>query len=257
MRPFLPAAAIVVLAVLPACSNDDAGADGLTGVTWVLEAPSTGSLVDASPADARIDLTFDEEQAHGSSACNSYRGSYAVDGDALTFGPLASTQMACEQMLMDLEAAYLAALGDVTGFEVGNGALTLTGGDVTLTFTAEAEEEPLPLTGTTWRVTTIASADAVSSTIAGTELTAEFGDDGTVGGTDGCNRYHAEYSVSDGSITIGAFAGTLMACEPEIEQQAQAFREAMGSAAAYEIAGTSLSILDGSGNLLLGFEGTP
>jgi len=257
VRRALLAVAVALLIVVPSCSSaaDDTNTDRLTGVTWVLDASSMDSLVvDASPTDARIDLTLGAEEAFGTSACNSYRGSYALDGDRLTFGPFAATQMACEQPLMDLEAAYLAELGEVSGFEVeADGTLVLTGGDVALSFTAEV---PLALIGTTWRVTTIASANAVSSTIADTELTAGFGDDGTVTGTDGCNRYRAEYSASGGSITIGAPAGTFMACEPDVEQQARAFTGAMQAAAAYEISGTSLTLSDDAGNLLLVFDGS-
>lgn len=252
--------AVALLAFLliaaASCSSKDSGtgSDGLTGVTWVLDAASTGALVASPPENARVDLTFDAEEAYGTSGCNSYRGSYTVDGDGLTFGPLAATQMACEQPLMDLESHYLVALGDVSGFEVTAGeALVLTGGDTTLSFTAEV---PLPLVDTTWTVTTIASVNAVSSTIAGTELTAEFGKDATVTGSDGCNSYHAEYSASGSSLTIGQLAGTLMACEQDIDRQAQDFRQAMESAGAYEISGTSLTILDDVGNALLVFDGS-
>jgi heat shock protein HslJ len=251
--------AVVVLSLLlvsaASCSSKDSGtgADRLTGVTWVLDADSLDSLVDTPPADARIDLTFDAQKAHGTSGCNTYSGSYTVDGDGLTFGPLASTQMACDQPLMDLESAYLAALGDVTGFSVTVGkTLLLTGGGTDLSFSAETS---LPLTGTVWRATSISSNNAVSSTIAGTEVTAEFGTYGTLSGSDGCNRYHAEYSTSGTSLTVGTIAGTLMACEPDVDQQAQDFRHAMESASAYEISGTSLTILDDSGNALLTFEG--
>lgn len=255
MRVFLPAVAISLL--LAACGSDDGGqAASLEGTTWVLDAASMGELMDPVPADARVDLTFEDDQAGGTSGCNSYRGEYTVDGDSLSFGPLAATQMACEQPLMDLEAAYLAALADVSGFEVdAGGDLILTGGEVSLSYVAEPPPEPLPLTGTEWTLTTIASGDAVSSTIAETEVTAVFAEDGTVAGTDGCNRYVAEYSVSDGSMTIGDLAGTMMACEPDVAAQAQDVADAMAATASYEIDGSSLSLFDGDGDLLLVFEG--
>jgi heat shock protein HslJ len=248
----------VLLVAAASCSSAGSGTGSdLTGVTWVLDAASMGSLVASPPAEARVDLTFDAGEASGTSACNSYRGSYEVDGSDLTFGPMAGTQMACDQTLMDLESAYLAALGDVSGFELTDEALTLTGGDATLTYVAEPPPEPLPLTGTAWRLTTIASVDAVSSTVAGTEVTAEFGDEGTVAGSDGCNSYHAEYSVQGSSLTVGQLAGTLMACEEDVERQAREFAQAMEATARYEISGTSLTLLGEAGNGLLVFEGSP
>jgi heat shock protein HslJ len=257
MRARLPAATTVLVLLLAACSSGDDGADAsaLEGATWVLDAASMGSLTDTVPAEARVDLTFEAREARGTSACNSYSGSYTVDGDQLTFGPLASTQMACDEALMDLEAAYLAALGDVSGFEVSDEGLVLSDGDVSLSYEAEAPAEALPLVGTAWTLTSIATGDAVSSTIAGIEVMATFGEDGTVAGNDGCNQYHGPYSVSDGSIEIGELAGTLMACEPDVDRQAQDFREGMAAATAYEIDGTSLTLLDGAGSLLLAFDG--
>ena len=46
----------------------------------------------------------------GSSGCNTFTGSYTLDGINVTIGPLASTMMACEQPVMDQEAAFLKAL---------------------------------------------------------------------------------------------------------------------------------------------------
>ena len=67
--------------------------------------------------------------ASGSTGCNSLSGTYATDGTALTFGPLATTRMACEESLMAQEAAVLEALAAVSGWEIdADGRLHLTGG---------------------------------------------------------------------------------------------------------------------------------
>ena len=257
MRGLLPAVVFAIL--LAACGSDDGGAQGptLEGTTWVLDDASMGSLVEAVPSEARIDLTLEAGQAQGTSACNTYSGSYTLDGDQLTFGPFAATQMACDQPLMDLEAAYLAALGDVSSYAIdAEGTLVLSGGDMSISYTEEVPPEPLPLTGTEWRLTTIASETAVSSTIAGTEITASFGEDGTVEGSDGCNRYNAGYEVADGTLTFGPLATTKMACEPDVQQQATRFAAALEATAAYEIEGTSLTLLDEAGSPLLVFDGS-
>jgi heat shock protein HslJ len=178
----LPLVPLVLLSCASGGGDGESSPAGsLGGVTWVLDSASMGSLVETVPSDARVDLRFDGERANGRAACNSYGGPYAVDGEKLSFGSFAVTLMACEPPLMDLESAYLTALGSVDGYQVAAGGrgLVLTGGNVALTFVAEEPVTPLPLTGTTWRLTTIATGtDAVSSTIAGTEVTAVFGDDG-------------------------------------------------------------------------------
>jgi hypothetical protein len=92
------------------------------------------------------------------------------------------TAMACKQPLMDLESAYIAALGDVTGYQVTGDqtGLVLTGGTAALTFTPQPAEAALSLEQTDWTLTTIATpaSQAVSSTIAGTKVTALFDGDG-------------------------------------------------------------------------------
>lgn len=88
--------------------------------------------VDGAPA-----LTASEERApfihfdrgppprvSGATGCNRFAGSYALDGATLTFGPLASTKMACPDG-MEQERAILQALGDVREWRVVDGTLEL------------------------------------------------------------------------------------------------------------------------------------
>jgi heat shock protein HslJ len=114
------AIASCLLLTLFACASDSSSAGtstggDLTGVTWVLDQASMMTLVDAVPKDARIDIAFDGTQVHGRSACNTYGGSYEANSDdgTLSISQLAGTQMACGG-LMDIESAYLAALGNFT-----------------------------------------------------------------------------------------------------------------------------------------------
>jgi len=53
----------------------------------------------SSPGDTSVYIAFNENQvAYGFSGCNRFRGSYELtSASALTFGPLASTKMACPQ----------------------------------------------------------------------------------------------------------------------------------------------------------------
>jgi heat shock protein HslJ len=193
--------------VLVACADSGGGetsipthADELIGTTWQLDESSIASLVSGQPKDAVVTLEFADGQARGTAACNSYGGAYqASDDGKLSFESFAVTQMGCDQPLMALESAYLAALGQVTDFAV-EGNLALTGGDITLEFDVVVPPEPLPLVGTIWTLTTVASGDAVSSTIAGTDTTAELAPDGTITGKADCNRYHGTYTEGGGGL---------------------------------------------------------
>jgi len=257
-------ASCALLTLLACASNDSAGdattGGDLTGVTWVLDHASMMTLVDTVPTGARIDIRFDGAEVQGRAACNSYGGGYEADAStgALSFSDLASTQMACDPPLMDLESAYLGAIGDVTGYQVtGNQTgLVLTGGTAALTFTPEAPAEALPLEGTAWTLTTIATPDsqAVSSTIAGTKVTAQF-DAGAVSGSAGCNTYHGTYETSDGSLTFGPLSATRKMCEQDVSTQEEQFLAAFDATASFTIDGDQLSLSDDAGQMLLQFSG--
>lgn len=248
-----------------ACSSNSSSSGGsspggdLTGVAWVLDDASMMTLVDSVPNDARIDIAFDGTQVHGRSACNTYGGSYEANSDegTLTISQLAGTQMACGN-LMDLESAYLAALGDVTGYQVTGDqtGLLLTGGTAALTFVPEAPMQPLPLEGTAWTLTTIATPDtqAVSSTIAGTKVTALF-DTGSVSGSGGCNGYNGAYESDGSSLTFGGMASTQRLCEQDVSDQEQVYFAALDATASYAIEGDQLTLSDAGGQMLLQFSG--
>jgi heat shock protein HslJ len=176
--------------VLVACADDGGGStDGgstdpaaIEGIEWSLDRGSIASLISDAPQDAVVTIEFEDREVGGRAACNSYGGAYQARNDgSIAFEAFSVTEMACDEPLMALESAYLAALGQVTGFNV-EGDLTLAGGDVTLRFNAVPAPEPLPLVGTAWTLTTIASGDTVSSTIAGTDTTAELTVEGSIAG---------------------------------------------------------------------------
>lgn len=67
-------------------------------------------------------------RASGFAGCNRFSGTYTLSGDTLSFGPLASTKMACPQG-NDVEVAYLAALGKVRTYTTSDSVLTLRATD--------------------------------------------------------------------------------------------------------------------------------
>jgi len=230
--------------------------EALVGHEWTLDASSVASLAGEVPAGAIVTIAFEDGQASGRAACNSYGGAYdAGDDGSLSFESFAVTAMACEEPLMSLESAYLEALGAVTGFGV-DGKLTLHGDEIDLTFDEEVSPVALPLVGTTWTLTTIASGDAVSSVLNGTDVTAVFTADATVSGSAGCNRYSGSYTWTGDQLSFSPLATTKMACADDVMAQESAFLASMEQVASLAIEGSQLTLADGSGALLLGFDGT-
>lgn len=79
------------------------------------------------------------------------------------------------------------------------------------------------LEGTSWVLDELPAGRV----LVGDAPTAQF-EAGQVRGTDGCNRYSAPFTVSGSRLSVGqGGAATLMACPPEVMEQARAFRDAL------------------------------
>jgi heat shock protein HslJ len=115
----------LLLAGCPGASEHAGGAAApIVGPVWVAEeiagAPASG--------DAPITLQLGADgRASGRGGCNGYGGSYTLAGEALHFGPLAATKMACAPEAMDQEQRYFDTLAQVARYAVADdGALLLT-----------------------------------------------------------------------------------------------------------------------------------
>lgn len=101
-------------------------------------------------------------------------------------------------------------------------------------------------------------ANAAGETVAAMsdrEVTLEFGADGRVSGSAGCNQYFAAYTVDESNLTISDAGSTMMACDPpEVMQQEADFLAALQSAATYSFDGEQLQIANADGATLLTFQ---
>lgn len=121
---------------IPSTHSSPAQPVGLLGVEWILDAASLSTLVAKVPPGLHIDLRFDTENVNGSAGCNTYGGGFEAIGGSISFGPIQSTQIACEKRVMAAEAAYQRALESSTTYHATHSTLHLTGGPVDLTFMA-------------------------------------------------------------------------------------------------------------------------
>jgi len=74
--------------------------------------------------EPHIRLQQEDSRVTGSGGCNRLMGSYELDGTRLTFGPVASTMMACPEG-MDQEHAFGVALDATTGYLITGETLQL------------------------------------------------------------------------------------------------------------------------------------
>ena len=228
----------------------------LTGTRWQLTAYNNGKGGFTSVlSGTEITAVFNEDGSlQGSAGCNQYSATYTVDGENISISPGATTLMAClePEGVMEQETAYLAALAASATYKIEGKTLELRNAEGTRLASYTAVE-PLELAGTTWTVTSYNNGQGgVVSLIIGTEITAVFGEDGTLSGSAGCNNYTAAYEVDGENISIGPAATTRMFCaEPEgiMEQESQ-YLAALQTAATYLIEGDRMEMRTAEGSLV-------
>jgi heat shock protein HslJ len=239
----------------------------LDGTTWALVSyrGSGGEMVEVLPG-SEVSAVFQDGHLGGSAGCNSYFGQYTTQGAKTSIEVGGSTMMFCApQEVMDQESAYLAALGQAGFYLVKGDELEIAdaSGKPLLSY---AVQQPTPLVGTNWQLTGYNNGKGgFSSAIFGTEITAFFGEDGTLSGSAGCNDYNTAYEISgppdaaSGSISIGMVATTQMMCgQPEgIMDQERAYLVALQSVTSYEIEGERLTMYDHQGTRMLAFMVQP
>lgn len=99
-------------------------------VTHTTQGPAAGAVddpnaaVSAGTAPAKAYLEFADGKVTGSDGCNRLSGSAEISGDVITFGPIASTKMACPGV-QGTEAVRKALTGAVT-WRIDYNVLTLT-----------------------------------------------------------------------------------------------------------------------------------
>jgi heat shock protein HslJ len=232
----------------------------LEGTPWQLVAlaDQNGAAIEVL-SDVEVTALFEDERVSGSDGCNNYAGSYSVDGVDLTVGPdLMGTMMACPGPIMDQAGAYTAALTSAARYAIVDDQLRILNdtGRVVVTYEVRV---PTSLTGTTWQAIGYNNGnEAVVSIAIDTEITAIFGEDGTLSGSAGCNNYTAAYEADDVNIEIGPAAVNMMMCaEPEgIMEQESLYLAALSMAEVYSIDGDRLQLRTGEGSLVADYRPT-
>jgi heat shock protein HslJ len=102
--------------------NTAYAANELAGTTWRIESVKDVAAID--PAKTRLSVDA-EGRVSTTVGCNQMSGMATITGSKLSFGPVASTRMACEPALMDLEQKYGIALDGTRSFRVEGTLLKL------------------------------------------------------------------------------------------------------------------------------------
>ncbi|MEI8333557.1 MAG: META domain-containing protein [Chloroflexota bacterium] len=217
---------------------------------WTLTRYQVDGKVAPVPDGTSATAVFAAGKVAGTAGCNSYTGTYTVDGTTLAIGPLATTMMACQPPASDLETAYLANMGKVASFAGSATKLTLSDASGT-TLLQYAPTPKGELTGATWTATGVNNGKGgVVTTETTSRITAEFKADGTLSGNATCNTYRGAYTTDGDRITIGPLVTTQMACDTaELNAQEQEYLAALGDVATFSVGGHKLELRDATGAL--------
>lgn len=223
--------------------GDGSASGGLVGTAWVVTEIAGTATLDGGPPT----LTFAEDgTVSGTDGCNQYSATFRTDGDRIEIGAGHGTDRACEGVVMAQATAFLESLGGATTWRQSEtGMLQLEGhGDLL----AEPAPEPAPptadvtaaeLAGTTWVLIDLDGSEE----LLGAAPTLEIGEDGTVGGSAGCNTYSGPYAAEGMEISIGPLATTKMACEGPAGDIERTYLAALDAAGLWS--------LDDAGHLVL------
>ncbi len=117
---------LLAVLVLSACSGGSA-----SSIVGQWELVSYGSASSQTPAVEGVDTSIEfsaDGKLHGNVGCNVFNGDYKVDGDTLTFSPVASTLMFCDGVV-EQETATLAVFSESASFVLDGDTLTITSAD--------------------------------------------------------------------------------------------------------------------------------
>ena len=237
----------------PAVTEEAAMEGGsLTGTIWTVTELNGEPPVPTTNMTAEFN---DEGMVSGSAGCNNYNSPYEVDGNQISFGPGMMTAKMCVDLVNAQEIAYMGALEAATTFEVSEDSLVLfdESFNVIVTYTAVSQG----LAGSSWEVTGYNNGKGgVVSVIIGSEITANFDEEGQMTGNAGCNDYFGAYEADGENISMGPFGTTRKACqEPEgiMEQESQ-YLAALETAATYSIDGPTMNMRTAEGSTVANFR---
>ena len=112
-------------------SPTTAPSNPLAGTSWTLSTMNGQPPLDGTT----ITLAFSDSAVSGNGGCNTYGGSYAVDGNNISIGALTSTQVLCGTEIDQQEQQYFNLLGSANTYQLDSGQLVLfSGGSEVLRF---------------------------------------------------------------------------------------------------------------------------
>lgn len=222
-------AVILVVLLLAGCARLAPGAGGSTTPepsapanpdvvgAWVLvQGRHDGASIQV-PDGWRVTLNLSADGEVGGQACNHYGGTYELDGGRISLSAMSMTEMACQEPMMTVEAAYHAALASTSEVARVGDRLTLRGEGTELVFELLPPVPDAALQDTAWVLESLIQGEAVSSVQGQPDL--RLNADGSLSGSSGCREFSGEYVVVGDEVEVTSLVTTDQACASELQAQ--------------------------------------
>lgn len=104
-----------------------------------------------------------------------------------------------------------------------------------------------------WILTKVVQGSRTLEPMSPVLASANFAADGKIAGSTGCNRYFGSYTRSENGLTMSPLGATQMMCMEDAMEIEHAFTSAMENVADWKVIGTTLSLSDSSGKVIMEF----
>jgi heat shock protein HslJ len=227
----------------------------LTETQWQLNVFNGESI----PEDMVVTLTLSpgdnnaEGVVFGSTGCNRFSGTYAMNGDQLNINVTIVTVIECD-FGMETEAAYLAALRDPLTYKIEFNRLVLVSEMNALVFVGEEQS-----VNGLWKVSTLGGPGnpvemTFDQTIQANFTLEEGSNTGLLSGSTPCQDYDVRFFVDRNLISISVQeVNDPGQCQGGSELDSQYF-DALDKAVTYEFSRGNLLLRDQEGNQVLEFS---
>ncbi len=248
--------------LLAACAGGSDSSQPLDQSSWVLTELDGGAVAPTAPASIIFGATAGTEagEAFGSTGCNTFKGRYQTDGDAISIGPLITTLAGCNNpAAQPQEGRYLITLETAETYTVSGDILALANAKGEITARFERLEANIELTA--WKAVSINNGQGgVQSALQRTPVTATFNDIGLVSGLGGCNNFSTAYRIGEeydvaegGTIQFAGIAAGNKECDPDVTEQEDAYFAALKNSGRWLMTGLTLELRSADGALQVSF----
>lgn len=253
---------VEIVSKTPAYSGEPVA---IVGTEWLLRSFGEESIVRYDETVTPVTLVLHEDlSVSGNAGCNNIIGGFTEGEGSITFGPLGTTMMMCDEAAMAVEQAFLAALDGTHAYQINGNMLEIVYAAGVLTFQAQSADgaaasapadaapagDALPLVDTPWVLASLDEAMGAAFDPATTPVTINFVDDGSVSGVAGCNNFFGGYTDEGATIAFTPFGSTRKMCDEAAMAVESAIFGALQGSVEYAIDGSTLTMTTATGVLV-------